>query len=118
MESQRVRCLTEGYLRGWLKFEYSLPFSQLREDIILLSIQDNRLYELLHNKLIVETTLRAAVPNQSKNHLDPVFNTLRGLIGLKLPSALPPDKINKDKKEFSESDLAEWKDFLDKVNKK
>ena len=118
MESQHVKCLTEGYLRGWLTFEYPVSTSRLREEIIIRAIQDERLYSLLHNKLFIETTLRAQLIGQSKDPLEPVFDTARSLIGLKLPSALPKDKISKDHKEISKNDLAEWKEFLEKVNKK
>jgi len=116
LESQRVKCLTEGYLRGWLTFEYPQPFSVVREELILNHIQDERLYSLLQHKLLIETVLRATADKRNKDMLEPIFETSRSLIGLKLPSALPKDTIKK--KELSKDDLAEWKTFLDKVNKK
>ena len=118
MDSQRVSCLTEGYLRGWLTFEYPNKYSHIREGIILKTIQDERIYSILSSKLISESVLRAQLIGQSKDAIGPVFDILRTLIGLKLPSALPEDKINKDHKEISKSELEEWKEFLNKVNKK
>lgn len=118
MDSQRVSCLTEGYLRGWLTFEYPNKYSHIRESIILKTIQDDRIYSLLSNKLISESILRAQLIGHSKDAAGPVFDILRTLIGLKLPSAIAEDKINKDHEEMSKSELEEWKEFLDKVNKK
>jgi hypothetical protein len=117
LESQRVKCLTEGYLRGWLTFEYPQPTSRVREEIILNHIQDERLYSLLQHKLLIETVLLATAGNRTKQVLEPIFETSRSLIGLKLPSALPKDTIKK-KEELSKSELDEWREFLQKANKK
>ena len=117
MESQRVKCLTEGYLRGWLTFEYPQPTSIIREELILNYIQDERLYSLLEHKLLMETVLRATLDSRNKDTLAPIFETSRSLIGLKLPSALPKDTIKK-KEELSKNELDEWKTFLQRVNKK
>ena len=117
MESQRVKCLTEGYLRGWLTFEYPQPTSWVREELILNHIQEDRLYSLLQHKLLIETVLRATLDRRDKEILEPIFETSRALIGLKLPSALPKDTINK-KEELSKNDLDEWRTFLQKANKK
>jgi len=117
LESQRVKCLTEGYLRGWLTFEYPQPSSRLREEFVLDYIRDERLYKLLEHRLLMETILRATMDSRSKDVLAPIFETSRSLIGLKLPSALPKDTINK-KEELSKNDLEEWRTFLQQVNKK
>jgi hypothetical protein len=117
LESQRVKFLIEGYLRGWLDFDYRLSTSKLREDIVLDYIENERLYSLLQNRLLIETVLRGAAGGSSK--LDPIFEVSRSLIGLKLPSALPKDTINKDakNKSLSKEDIQEWKQFLTEVNK-
>lgn len=129
MESQRVKLLTEGYLRGWLTFDYQQHASILREEIILSHLIDERYYELLKNKLFVEATLRASLsPTGKKDLFDPVYEANKQLIGLKLPSALPADTIeNKPKgnpkndkflkKNLTDEDLAEYKKILDEINK-
>lgn len=108
--------LTSGYLRGWLNFDYTLPSSRLREEIILTHLQDEYIYELLKSRLFIETVLRATLDQRTSSTLDPIFEVSRQLIGLKLPSALPKDTIKEEK--LSKNDLKEWKEFLDKVNKK
>ena len=118
MESQRVKCLTEGYLRGWLSFQYPLETSRFKEELILAYIQEERLYGLLQNKLFIETVLRSNFERKTKDVLDPIFDVSRSLIELKLPSAVPDDTIKKDNTELKKEDLAKWKDFLEKVNKK
>lgn len=118
MESQRVKCLTEGYLRGWLSFQYPLSTSWLKEEIILNYIQEQHLYDLLQNKLFIETVLRSSFERKTKESLDPIFEVSRSLIELKLPSAVPKDTIKKDTAELKREDLVKWKDFLEKVNKK
>lgn len=130
MESQRVKLLTEGYLRGWLTFEYFNYTSNLREEIILSHIFDERYYELLKNKLFVEATLRASLaPTGKKDLFDPVYESNKQLIGLKLPLALPADTIeNKPKgnlkndkylkKQLNEEDIAEYKKLIEGIDKK
>jgi len=119
LESQRVKSITEGYLRGWLKFDYPLDSSYLREELVLCHIYDQHTYELLKNRLFIETTLRSAIRNKSKDALEPIFELARSLIELKLPSILSKDTIKKDTADLPDAnDLKEWKEFLDRVNKK
>jgi len=118
LESQRVKALTEGYLRGWLKFDYPLDSSHFREELILEHIHDQHVYDLLKNRLFLETVLRSSIQNKSKALLDPIFELSRSLIELKLPSILSKDTIKKDTAELSTDDLKEWKEFLERVNKK
>ena len=108
--------MIEGYLRGWLNFDYSLKTSLIREKIILNYIEEERLYELLKNKLFIETSLRSGLDYRSKEVLNPVFEINKSLIELKLPSVAPADKIDNDA--VSRDAINEWKEFLDKVNKK
>ena len=76
------------------------------------------MYSLLQNELFIETVLRSTAESTSKGFLDPVFAVSRSLIGLKLPSALHKDKIEKNDTEKSKDNLSEWKAFLETVNKK
>jgi hypothetical protein len=120
LESQRVKFLLEGYLRGWLDFKYPQPTSSVREELIIYHLQEQAAYELLENKLFIETTLRSTIPSKAKNFLDPIFDIQRSMVGLKLPSALPKDTIKQDEKpkELTADDLNTWKEFLENVNKK
>ena len=116
MESQRVKCLLEGHLRGWLDFDYNLNTSRLREELILNYIEDERLYGLLQNRLLIETSLRAGMDSREKKFLEPIYEVSRSMIGLKLPLALPKDTINKSSTGISKEELQEWKEFLAKAN--
>ncbi len=118
MESQRVSCLIEGYLRGWLNFKYPQRTSRLREEIILHKLQNDRMFELLKEKLFIESTLRATSDKRSKELFEPIFELNKMLIALKLPSIVAKDKIKQEKKQLSKEDLAEWKLFLSNINKK
>jgi hypothetical protein len=115
LESQHVKTLIEGYLRGWLNFDYSLKTSILREKIILNYIEEERLYSLLKNKLFIETCLRSGLDHTTQEILKPIFEINKSLIELKLPSLAPEDKI--DNNTISKDSILEWKEFLDKVNK-
>lgn len=117
MESQRVKCLTEGYLRGWLNFEYTQPSSQFRERLVIDYIQEQWLYRLLEHKLMVETVLRSTLSNKSKDALNPIFDTKDKLIGLKLPLALPKAKISKSPEVDTTDALAQMKAIIDKIKK-
>ena len=123
MESQRVRLLTEGYLRGWLTFEYPNRSSNIREEIILNYIEDERLYDLLKNRLTIETVLRSAAQSKNKNFLDPVFDVAAELIGLKLPLLKPKGTIKNSANEvkgtpYTREQIDEWKQVLAELNKK
>ena len=118
MESQRVNCLVEGYLRGWLNFEYSQKTSHLREAVVLDYIENQRLYGLLQNRLLIETIIRSNIQTKQKGLLDPVYDVSKSLIGLKLPLALVKDTIDAATTKKVTDDFAEWKEFLEKVNTK
>jgi hypothetical protein len=117
LESQRVKCLTEGYLRGWLSFEYPLSSSRTREALIIDYIEDERYYNLLKNRLMVETVLRSASGSDRKDIYDPIFEVQRLMIGLQLPSAAPVDKIKSDNGPLTKDEIAKWKAFFASVNK-
>jgi len=115
LESQRVSCLIEGHLRGWLTFNYENRTSRLREEIILRKLQDDRVYDLLKEKLFIETILRATIENRTKENLNPIFEVNRMLIALKLPSLVAKDKIKQESPALSKKELAEWKELLSKA---
>ena len=117
MESQRVKSLKEGYLRGWLSFDYPCSGSRLREELIIEYIEEQHITELLHNKLWIETILRSTLKSKSKDVLQPIFDTAQAIIGLKLPSAAPKDTIkeNKQDPEALKKEMAEWKELFRKA---
>lgn len=119
MESQRVKLLTDGYLRGWLNFEYPHRHSHFREELILDHLEEARMCELLEYRLAIETTLRAGF--QSKN-LEPVYDLKNTLMGLKLPSLKVQDKINHNKKiadfEISPENIKLWKENIAAAKKR
>lgn len=118
MESQRVRAITEGYLRGWLKFDYTQKTSWLREELIIRHVEESFLYDLLKQKLFIETVIRSSLENKTPKLFAPVFDVSKLLISLKLPSLVAEDTIKEDSAELTKRDLDEWKDFLQKVNTK
>lgn len=100
-------------MRGWLTFDYKLTSSKFREDIIIDYIQNERLYGLLQNKLLVETVLRSTLAKKTAKDLEPIFAASRSLIGLKLPSAASKDTIKVDNNQkISAEQLAEWRASL------
>lgn len=117
MESQRVRSLKEGYLRGWLRFDYANLGSRLREELIIDYIEEQHIVDLLHNKLLIETTLRSNLSSKAKDVLQPIFDVARTIIQLKLPSAAPKDTIkeNKQDPEALKKEMAEWKELFSKA---
>jgi hypothetical protein len=124
LEGQRVRLLTEGYLRGWLTFDYPCHSSYVREEIILSYIEDERLYALLHNRFFMETVLRSTVTSKDKNFLSPVFSVADELIGLKLPSLKAKDKIRTKAAQddpgvipYTQEQMDEWKKIVAELNK-
>jgi hypothetical protein len=126
LESQHVALLTEGYLRGWLNFDYALPTSFFRELVILEHIKEERLYSLLQNKLFIETILRSTLSDKSaKGIFDPIYETSSNMIGLKLPSLRPTDTIENSSKNsavgksgLSKQEIEEYKAILIAANKK
>ena len=117
MESQRVRSLKEGYLRGWLRFDYHNLGSRLREELIINYIEEQHIIELLQNKLMIETVLRSSLSSKAKDVLKPIFDTSNAIIQLKLPSAVPKDTIkeNKQDPEALKKEMAEWKELFSKA---
>jgi hypothetical protein len=118
LESQRVRYLTEGYLRGWLTFKDSQSFSHIREDIITHYIQEERIYTALNHKLFMETVLRATLNSRGAADIDAIYDVYREMVGMKLPSISSEAKIKKSNKAITKEELAEWKVFLEQMNKK
>jgi hypothetical protein len=119
LESQHVKALTEGYLRGWLNFKYTLKTSRIREGLILNYIEEERLYSLLQNKLFIDAAVLSSLPHKTRETLAPIYEINKSLIELKLPLLTPKDKIkdNNNDKALSKEEIAEWKAFFDDAKK-
>lgn len=110
MESQRVSLLTEGYLRGWLDFEYKNPGSFLREQYLLAQLQKEKLIELSRADVFVSAALASGVP--SKEAYDKVFDARLNYFNALFPYA----KIE-EKKEVSVEEADFWRNFLTEKEK-
>ena len=104
-------------MRGWLTFEYSNLCSRIREELILDYIEEQHIVDLLQNRLMIETVLRASLSSKTKVILKPIFDTSRAIMELKLPSAVPKDTIkeNKQDPEALKKEMAEWKELFKKA---
>jgi hypothetical protein len=119
LESQRVKLLTDGYLRGWLQFKYPQKTSQLREELVLSYLEEERLTEVLNSKLLVEALFCSSLEQKSKEMIESVYSILKSLVGLKLPSITFEDKIeSKPVKEMTKQEMDEWRDIVNKLNNK
>ena len=65
----------------------------------------------------MDTGLCAAIQNKPKELIALLDETYKQQVGLKLPSLLPADKIEKDTVALTKENLAEWKELLEKANK-
>ena len=118
MESQRIRLLTRGYLRGWLDFSYNNPTDHLRENIILSQVFDDEIAGMLKEKIALETALVVSLPNKTKDDFLRLYALYESYVGLKLPSLAKKDTIKEAESLPGETDFAEWRTFLENVNKK
>jgi hypothetical protein len=94
LESQRVKFLTKGYLRGWLNFNYKLKTSKLREELILRAVEEQEYEELLHVKTSMDAALIAGAANKTSNMLKSLDKTYNLLLGLKLPDLSTHSKMD------------------------
>jgi hypothetical protein len=118
LESQRVKGLTEGYLRGWLDFKYPLKTSTLREEIIIKNIQDEWYYNIVSNKTQVYSALMSAGHKLGDKSVSSLNKMLRELVELKLPYLLPKDRIQENDSDLSREELIKWREVLTKLNDK
>lgn len=66
----------------------------------------------------METTIRSSVQNKKKDIYDPVFDLVKTMIELKLPSLAPKAKIEQTSLGMSQDELNEWKTLLKELNKR
>lgn len=114
MESQRVRGLTKGYLRGWLTFDYKTKYSKLRENLILREIENEEYEELLLTKLQMDSVLVAGASNKTHTMLNGLNKTYRLLLALKLPDLAGKDTIESERA-LDKNAIADYKKLLENI---
>ncbi len=122
MESQRVRLLLEGYLRGWLNFEYPNSFSYIREEIILSNIFEERLQSIYEKRLFIDTAIKSSLLTKGKVDLDSIHELFTNIVDLKLPLLAAKDKIKKESnrknsKHLTDQDIEVFKKELAELQK-
>ena len=116
MDSQRVRLLTTGYLRGWLSFEHKQKTSSVREEIILYRLEGEEYENLLRERLRKDTVLVAGLHNKTDKHLKMIEETYQLYLGLKLPELAKELKIGV-KQEISSQSLSDMRKLLEEAKK-
>lgn len=121
MESQRVKFLLKGHLRGWLSFDYSQKTSRLREEMILHFLEEADYEELMRDKLLMDSALVGGSQNKTSGMLQGLDKTYKLLLALKLPDVAAQSKINSTDPGMSKEQIAQWKQLLqqgqEKINK-
>ena len=119
MESRRVTLLTEGYLLGWLNFEYPQPFSKLRENYILQALERKHFKDLMFARVQMDSSLVSGAIN--KKTIDIPYDRFSSLLELTLPYVSKQVKINKeieDKKHaLTPENMAIWAATLAELKK-
>ena len=118
MESQRVKFLTLGYLRGWLTFENKTNLSLRREQYILNFLEHEACTEVLKTKAISEAVFTNALISVGAKNIDLSSPIFKEYLNFELPSTETPDNIKVNSKiGLSAEQLKEIKSFLDEANK-
>lgn len=112
MESQRVKFLAKGYLRGWLNFDYTYKTSKLRENLIIHFLEEESYADLLEAKTYMDSALIGGYQNKTKGMLDSVDKTYQLLLALKLPELAVKSKINTTGGKMTQEQIDEWKALL------
>lgn len=116
MESQRVKLLIEGYLRGWLDFKYTKRTSRLRENLILYHLENEAYADALSHKLMMDSALIGGQESKTRDMLNALSKTYNLYIGLKLPDVATKDKMEENTK-ITKDTLVEYKKLLEEIQK-
>lgn len=111
MESRRIVLLTEGYLRGWLKFDNKTHLSRLREDFIISSLERIFIADSIKTKLLISSPLAAA--SQSRQAISGLFNDMKEWVELTLPYLAEKTRIKGGGGNKVSNDPAFWRKLLD-----
>jgi len=116
LESQRVKLLIRGYLRGWLDFKYVNKTSKLRENLIIYNLENEAYEDALSHKLMLDSALIGGHQNKTKEMLNSLNKTYNLYIGLKLPDLSTKDTMEENSKITKET-LADYKQLIEEMKK-
>ena len=116
MESQRVKLLLRGYLRGWLDFKYVNKTSKLRENLIIYNLENEAYEDALSHKLMLDSALIGGHQNKTKEMLNSLNKTYNLYIGLKLPDLAAKDTMEENSK-ITKDTLADYKKLIEEMKK-
>lgn len=115
MESRRVTLLTEGYLLGWLNFEYPNIYSELRENIIISQIEKKKISELMNLRINAHASLLSGVLANNVKLAQEIDKEISSYSELTLPYLPKKDTIDKSKLPklpTTPEEIAYWKNLL------
>lgn len=115
MESRRIVLLTEGYLSGWLDFDYKTPLSKVRENYILSNIEKRCALDALRLKTITEASIVSGVV--SSETLKIPYDDYNRYLALALPYLSKTDSIKETGPVLNKEEIAHWKKFLEDKKK-
>lgn len=110
MESRRIVLLIDGYLNGWLDFDYKQPTSILREELILREVERKKASNILSTRAVAEFSIALG----STGAIKQAFGTFQKLLETELPYLYNPDKLKKELKD----DFAFFNTIREQVNSK
>ena len=118
MESRRIVLLTEGFLRGWLDFDYKTATSQLREEYIINMVERSLLRDQRQTRLGIVKTLGQNASNRQAI-ITALTDMEEDVNALTLPYLAEKSKIkNNTKNVDAVNDLGFWSKLLTAENKK
>jgi hypothetical protein len=116
LESQRVKLLIRGYLRGWLDFKYVNKTSKLRENLIIYNLENEAYEDALSHKLMLDSALIGGHQSKTKEMLNSLNKTYNLYIGLKLPDLATKDTMEENSKITKET-LSDYKKLIEEMKK-
>lgn len=114
MESRHRYLLKVGWERGRLDFNYTQPYSELREQFILRELERELTSNLIHARLLSDAAILSGVAAGNKQAFKVVQEGQELYSELTLPYRVKPSKIKKD---LSQEDIAAMKASIADVRK-
>ncbi len=115
MEARRTVLITEGFLRGWLKFDNKTPLSRLREEFLLVELEKQKFSDSSYLRVIMESSLASGLTH-SPEPIKIAQRSYEHYLGLALPYIKKEDNIEfVDRQKINDPKF--WKDRLALLNK-